>query len=228
MNSTSNGEPGSLPPVGQSERPPRTNLFLSATIEAGNLKAPVRIRNLSEGGALLEGAAFPDVGGYLALRRLEIEIGATVVWRTEARCGVKFDGRTTVAEWVSGTRSRTSHDHDQARVDGIQAAIRAGLSTPSSDASGAMQGSIDDGLDQRIAEELSYVKRLLENVGDELSDAPIIMQRYSRSLQSFDLACQILGHLSTVLTAQNRGSAVNAVGMQDLRARLLRKPLFKN
>ncbi len=197
-------------------------------IEAGTLKAPVRIRNLSESGALLEGAAFPNVGGELTLRRLEIEIGATVIWRTESRCGVKFDGKTSVAEWVAGSRSRTSHDHDQARVDSIQAAVRAGSPVSSSDAPVALPGGMDDGLDSRIAEELSYVRRLLENVGDELSDAPIIMQRYSRSLQSFDIACQILGHLSTILAAQNRGAAVNAVGMQDLRARLLRKPLFKN
>ncbi len=219
-------EPASPLPEGHSERAPRTNLLLSATIETATLKAPVRIRNLSEGGALLEGAAFPDVGGALTLRRLEIAIDAVVVWRSASRCGVQFKGKVAVADWVSGTQSRSSHDIDQARVDSIQAAVRAGRPVPTTE--GAAAPVVDADLDRRIAEELSYVKRLLEIVGDELTDAPIVVQRYSRSLQSFDLACQILGHLSTILTASNRGAAVQAVGMDDLRARLLRKPLFKN
>jgi hypothetical protein len=222
----SDGEPASPLPEGHSERAPRTNLLLSATIETATLKAPVRIRNLSEGGALLEGAAFPDVGGVLTLRRLEIAIDAAVVWRSASRCGIQFKGKAAVADWVSGTQSRSSHDIDQARVDSIQAAVRAGRPVPTTEGTAAPVVNAD--LDRRIAEELSYVKRLLEIVGDELTDAPIVVQRYSRSLQSFDLACQILGHLSTILTASNRGAAVQAVGMDDLRARLLRKPLFKN
>ncbi len=222
------GEPVNPLPQGHSERAPRTNLLLSATIETATLKAPVRIRNLSEGGALLEGGAFPDVGGVLTLRRLEIAIDATVVWRAASRCGVQFKGKAAVADWVSGTQSRSSPDISQARVDSIQAAIRAGRPIPTSEDGSAAPPIVDADLDRRIAEEISYVKRLLEIVGNELTDAPIVVQRYSRSLQSFDLACQILGHLSTVLTASNRSAAVQAVGMEDLRARLLRKPLFKN
>lgn len=227
MNAPSTGGASGLP-EGQSERPPRTNLFLSATIEAGTLKTPVRIRNLSEGGAMLEGAAFPHVGEELLLRRLEIQMVATVVWHTGSRCGVQFRGRAAVSDWVSGSRSASSHDRDQARVDEIQAAVRAGQPLSTTPVPSTFAARVDEGLDQRIAEELSYVKRLLENVGDELTDAPIVVQRYSRSLQSFDLACQILGHLSTILTASNRTAAVDAVGMDDLRARLQRKPLFRN
>jgi len=228
MHDPSHGEPASPPPEGHGERAPRTNLLLSASIESATLKAPVRIRNLSESGALLEGAAFPDVGGVLTLRRLEIAIDAAVVWRSGSRCGVQFKGKAAVADWVSGTLSRSSHDVEQARVDGIQAAVRAGQPIPASAGRSVAPPVVDADLDRRIAEELAYVKRLLEIVGDELTDAPIVVQRYSRSLQSFDLACQILGHLSTVLTASNRGAAVEAVGMEDLRARLLRKPLFRN
>ena len=228
MNDPAHGEPANAPPEGPSARAPRTNLLLSATIETASLKAPVRIRNLSEGGALLEGAVFPDVGGVLTLCRLEIAIDATVMWRAGSRCGIQFKGKAAVADWVSGTQSRSSHNIDQARVDSIQAAVRSGRPIPVSKGGSAPPPVVDTDLDRRIAEEISYVKRLLEIVGDELTDAPIVVQRYSRSLQSFDLACQILGHLSTILTASNRDAAVQAVGMEDLRARLLRKPLFKN
>ena len=89
-------------------RSPRKNLLLSATIEAGHLKAPVRIRNLSETGAMLDGAALPDVGTSFTLRRLEIEIGATVVWASSGRCGVAFDGKVSVEDWVAGVRQTAS------------------------------------------------------------------------------------------------------------------------
>ena len=79
-------------------RAPRKNLLLAATIEAGALKAPVRIRNLSEGGAMLEGAVLPDIGTAFMLRRLDIEIGGTVIWRESGRCGVEFDGPVEVLD----------------------------------------------------------------------------------------------------------------------------------
>lgn len=207
------------------ERTPRKNLLLAATIESGVLQAPVRIRNLSESGALLEGAALPLVGEKLVLRRMEIEIGATVVWRTTARCGVKFDGWMSVADWVSGKRLEATPS--QARVDQIQAAVRSGQSLPTEKP--AAPGSTDmllRDLDARIAEELAFTRRLLEAIGDELVDDPLIVQRHARVIQNFDLAGQILGHLATVLMAQDRGAAVRAIGMDDLRARLLRRTLF--
>jgi hypothetical protein len=205
-------------------RAPRTNLLLAATIEAGALKAPVRIRNMSASGAMIEGAAFPEIGAPLILRRLEVGIGGTVIWRAAGRCGIRFDGQAVVADWVTGVRR--SPEMGQSRVDAVQAAIRAGQSVPTSiDPRTSTTGPIEN-LDQRLAEELAYVRRLLDGVGGDLSDDPIILQRHTRMLQSFDVACQILEHLQTILSSPDRGEAVKAVTMQDLRARLLRKPMF--
>lgn len=207
------------------ERAPRTNLMLTAAIEAGPLNLSVRIRNLSESGALLEGAAFPEVGERLTLRRLDLEIGATVIWREGSRCGVKFEGKTSVAEWKSGTLSASGSCRDQSHVDRIQAAVRAGL--PIAAPTGPTSTGRNDlgNLDARLAEELAHVSRILENLGDELIDEPIIVQRHPKALQSFDLTRQILGHLTSILTAENRSAAIEAIGMEDLRARLLRKPI---
>lgn len=214
--------PDPSPEESPGERAPRTNLMLTATIEAAGLKSPVRIRNLSESGALLEGGVFPNVDEKLILRRLQLEISGTVVWRSQSRCGVKFDGTAFVGEWVAGKQGGAGRD--QLRVDRIQAAVRAGpLSTPKP---ASRPAEINDGLDGRIAEELAHVRRLIENIGNELTDTPIIVQRYPAALQSFDVACQILDNLAVVLAAENRGAAVDAIGMKDLRARLLRKTLF--
>ena len=71
---------------------PRTNLMLAASIEAGALNAPVRIRNLSETGAAIEGPALPHIGASFTLRRLDVAIAGVVMWVTGGRCGVHFDG----------------------------------------------------------------------------------------------------------------------------------------
>ncbi len=214
---------GPAPP----ERAPRRNLLLAATIDAPGLHAPVRIRNLSESGAMLEGAVFPDIGASLSLRRAELSIGASVVWRTGSRCGVRLDGVATVADWVAGKPAEPGPGRNQHYVDRVQAAVRAGTVYPDTQQPPAPAGKMSEAdLTARLAQELAYVKRLLEAVGDELTDDGLIVQKHARSLQDFDLACQILGHLAAILAAPDRGAAVDAVALQDLRARLLRGAIF--
>ena len=84
----------------------RSKLLLAATIESAGIKSAVRIRDLSETGALLEGPAFPAVDTVLTLTRLEVEIGARVVWIAPPRCGVEFQGRISIPEWTSGKRGQ--------------------------------------------------------------------------------------------------------------------------
>ena len=81
-------------------------------------------------------------------------------------------------------------------------------------------------LNTRIAEELAYVKRLLDGVGDQLTEDPIMLQRHAQALQNFDAACQILGHLSVVLGSEDAAVAAESIPMEDLRTRLVRKALF--
>ncbi|MGY4397327.1 hypothetical protein ACVWZA_002521 [Sphingomonas sp. UYAg733] len=212
------------PPV----RAPRRNLLLAATIDAPGLHAPVRIRNLSESGAMLEGAVFPGIGETFTLRRAELSITATIVWRAGSRCGVRLDGVATVADWVAGKSTEPgSQARDQHYVDRVQAAVRAGIAFPDTQQRPAPAAKVDGSdLTARLAQELAYVKRLLEAVGDTLTDDGLIVQKHSRSLQDFDLACQILGHLAAILAAPDPGAAVDAVALQDLRARLLRGAIF--
>ncbi|MBS0480308.1 MAG: PilZ domain-containing protein [Proteobacteria bacterium] len=210
---------------GRQDRAPRKNLFMAAEIEADGVTLPVRIRNLSQGGAMIEGAVLPGEGAALILRRLQIELPATVVWRAAGRCGIRFGEPAFVEEWVAGRRSpERMFGRGQARVDTIQAAIRSGGII--ADDCPSTAGAAPDGrdLDRRLSEELAYVRRLLDVVGDELSDDPIMLQRHAHTLQNFDLACQILGHVGAILGAANRPNAVAAVTLEELRMRLLRKP----
>ncbi len=72
----------------------RASLFLSATISAESLKAPVtvRVRNLSEGGMMIDGNAkfVPDMTVTATLGGIG-EISGRIAWTEAGRAGVAFD-----------------------------------------------------------------------------------------------------------------------------------------
>ena len=82
----------------------------------------------------------------------------------------------------------------------------------------------DDALKVRLGEELDYVRRMLEALGDQLSGDPILIRRHAVALQSLDIVGQILGHVGTVVRSSDPHTAVEDIGMGDLRARLMRRP----
>ncbi len=208
---------------------PRTNLLLAATAEAGGRSLPVRIRNLSETGAMVEGAGLPEAGMPLLLMRGDLQVAATVAWAAGGRRGVRFAGPTPVHEWTGGKPRAIDFTvlRDQRRVDSIQAEARAdppaGRSLRAPEATPAPVLSPD--LDKRLADELGYVQRLLEGLGDELIADLLLIQRHGKSLQSLDLVGQVLGHVSAILRADDKAAVVEEIGMEDLRARLKRKAI---
>lgn len=224
-------EPSSPGAAGQSvteprDRPPRKNLLLSAAIRSEGVTAPVRIRNVSEKGAMVDGDALPEPGATLVLQRLDIEMRGTVVWRANGRCGIRFEGAASVDEWVAGRRApAATFGQGQLRVDRIQAAIRSGEIIVDEE---PPPGDPDTPLDveARIADELDYVQRMLDEVANDLIGDALLLQRHGQTLQHFDNACQIIGHLSAVLKAEDRPAAVTGIKLEALRARLLRKPNF--
>lgn len=228
MTSSQFDEPESMPVTGSEQpRATRKNLMLAASIESAGSKAPVRIRNLSETGAMLDGAALPGPGASLLLIRADIQVSASVVWCAGGRCGICFDNvAASVDEWVTGKRAAVFAGHQgQARVDAIQNAVRSGAALPADTAAAGTAISTAE-LERRIAEEIIYVQRLIDALGEELIEDPVMLQRHSRVLQNLDRASQVLEHLGNVLGEDDRLAAAQAVVMQDLRERLLRKANF--
>ena len=80
----------------------------------------------------------------------------------------------------------------------------------------------EDVLHIRLGEELDYVRRLLDIMGDQLSGDPILLHRHSVALQSIDRMGQILGHVGRVIRSSEPNAAVEEIGMSDLKARLTR------
>jgi hypothetical protein len=207
---------------------PRTNLLLVATLEAGRSLASVRIRNLSETGALVEGDRLPSSGTAIVLKRGDLEVGGRVAWTAGSRCGLYFDDSIPVRLWVGG-KSLTAEPGfaSQARVDVIQAEVRRDSGATSRGPAAVEAAAPLAALPARLAEELAYVQRILENIGDELLAEPAVLHRHHTALQGFDLAGQILGHIAAIMVSDDPATAVDRIGMEDLRARLKRKPVMR-
>lgn len=97
----------------------RSNVFLAATLLAAGVTLPVRIRNISPTGALLDGAGLPPEGSVIHLRRGSLTVDGEVAWQKDGLCGVRFDAGVVVNDWVR----RTEHK-GQARVDEMVALVR--------------------------------------------------------------------------------------------------------
>ena len=79
-----------------------------------------------------------------------------------------------------------------------------------------------DRLRLRLGEELEYARRILDAMGDELSADPIAVSRHGVVLQSLDIVGQMLDHIANVIRSADPESAVEQIGMGDLKARLTR------
>ena len=106
---------------GETRSDPRSNVFLMATIGAGTTSNPVKVRNLSVHGALLEGAALPPTGTAACLRRGSLHVDGVIAWRDRTHCGMRFQSPIEVDEWVRRVGAK-----EQQTIDAAIAQIRAG------------------------------------------------------------------------------------------------------
>jgi hypothetical protein len=97
----------------------RSNVFLSAILDTGSQTAPIRIRNISSRGALIDGSNLPAVGAKLLLVRGSLSARGQVAWRNNDQAGISFDEAVNTSAWVA----RAGHAGQQ-RVDDIVAALR--------------------------------------------------------------------------------------------------------
>jgi hypothetical protein len=116
----------------------------------------------------------------------------------------------------------------QARVDSIQAAIRAegseprpGLFRPAPERPARSSREID----LRVAEEVEHAARHIEQVGAALVSDPAFLHRHGATLQALDLINQNLRHLAAIVAAADKEAAAERVSFEELRRRLTRKSI---
>lgn len=71
-------------------RSSRSNVLLAATIEVGAASIPVKLRNLSEQGALVEGGNLPLENSDILFCRNELRVHGRVAWVNHKQAGIAF------------------------------------------------------------------------------------------------------------------------------------------
>ena len=68
----------------------RSRVLLSACLDVAGIPLDVKLRNLSEVGALVEGDCLPSVGSTIWFRRDSLHLESTVVWVAGRLAGIAF------------------------------------------------------------------------------------------------------------------------------------------
>jgi len=76
--------------IKHNRRSRRSPVLLTASLDVGDAREPVRLRNLSAEGALVEGERLPPEGALTVFRRKELYVPARVAWVEGRFAGVAF------------------------------------------------------------------------------------------------------------------------------------------
>ena len=162
----------------------RSNVFVVATLYSDGGSSPVRLRNISSSGALLEGAVLPLAGARIQLCRGSLRTTGQIVWNKDGRVGVRFDSTIRVVEWLpKGFRAS-----NQQQVDEMVFQLRSGAPFAAS-----MPALPSPSL--TLEQQLAAVQQMLDFAADQLASDASIARSCAGPLQRIDEAGQLLGSL---------------------------------
>ena len=75
-------------------------------------------------------------------------------------------------------------------------------------------------LDHLLAAELDHARDMLVMMGDELAMSAELIAEHGMALQAIDIVGQMLGHIANVVRAEDRGHAIDRIGMCELKTKL--------
>lgn len=76
--------------VPQNRKTQRSNVLMQATLEVSGTSIPVKLRNLSSDGALIESERLPIEGSAVVFRRGELAVPGKIAWTKTTHAGVAF------------------------------------------------------------------------------------------------------------------------------------------
>ena len=74
----------------QNRKARRSNVLMSASLELSGTSLPVKLRNLSADGALVEGDKLPVEGASLMFRKGDLSMPGRVAWSKTRHAGISF------------------------------------------------------------------------------------------------------------------------------------------
>ena len=150
------------------------------------------------------------VGAEVHLIRGELRAQGEVVWFSGKRCGLKFVSEISVSDWLAPPSNVA-----QQRVDQVVALVKAGHAPgvgglPSPDP--ASRRSQD-----QLVEDLGAVRRLMQDLEDDLASSPDTLGRHGRKLQNLDIAMQMLSAIAKELKPEAGNQHPSMAKLEDLR-----------
>ena len=79
--------------INQNRRANRSHVLMAASIEVDGITVAVKLRNLSDEGALVEAEQLPAVGSHVVFRKKELNLAGRIAWITANRAGIAFDAK---------------------------------------------------------------------------------------------------------------------------------------
>jgi hypothetical protein len=141
----------------------------------------VRVRNLSEHGALVDGSGLPPAGSRIKLMRGKFATIGELAWAGAGQAGLNFESKIDVDAWVQ----KLGHGGQQ-RVDGVIASLRSGSTVPQ---------ELHD--DEGTEESLPAISSALDQVCEKLATLPIVSIDLAEELLKLDTIAQSLRRLAT-------------------------------
>lgn len=199
-------------PAADARIAPRESLYLAAALYCDGSPVPVKIRNLSTSGALVEGGALPGVGSLVQLIRGSLIVHALIAWSAGSRCGLKFSGGVDVQLWRAAPINS-----EQQRVDEVVRLVKAGavpLPVPP-------LGKLDQRNPRpepraQLSGDMRRASDLLDHLGAVLASDPEVVVRYGPDLQNLDIAMQIIAAIETIISDDSdaRSDATKLIGLR--------------
>lgn len=197
--------------VEDTRRAPRISIYLAATLFCDGVSSPVRIRNISTSGALLEGAVVPGEGTLVQLIRGQLIAHGLVAWSEGGRCGLKFSGKVDVERWRC-----ISTNVEQERVDEVVRLVKAGAVPLPVPQLGALNVATAVDPAGALSGDLRRVYHLLDKLGNALAAESEILMKHGETLQGIDISMQLVAALAAVVGKDNHGDCA-ALKLETLR-----------
>jgi hypothetical protein len=176
----------------------RSSLYLGAALFCDGASTPVRIRNLSVDGALVEADIIPEVGALVQVVRGTLIVHGLVMWCAEGKCGLKFCGSVDVQQWRAAPTNS-----EQQRVDDVVKLVKAGaVPLPVATYSEPSRNHGIPGRGEDIGADLQRVTELLEGLGEVLAADPQVVMEHGTALQNLDISMQVIAALQSIFAGE--------------------------
>lgn len=186
----------------------RTNVMVAARASVRETSWPVRIRNVSATGCMIETDASISVGTEVTVSRGSLHASGVVRWHRSNQCGVLFHSTIDVVSWLAIPTRHAVHEH-------------VAVPIPEEFASSELSDR-EESLLPRVLEEVSFITRTIGAVSESLLRDPILRQRHAMNIQQLAISEQMLTELSAILGRNSSLSAAEEIATGPMRHRLLR------